>query len=128
MSGAASVVDPPAHSAATPGERWFVYMVRCADGSLYTGITTDVERRLLEHRASGSKAARYLRGKGPIELVLNVEAGDRVLAAKTEYRIKQLAKADKEKLLSGDLAIPWAVNPEAAETETAETGHGEKNG
>ena len=48
---------------------WFIYIIRCADGSLYTGITTDVSRRFAEHARSGPRAARYLRGRGPLTLV-----------------------------------------------------------
>lgn len=71
-----------------------VYMVRCRDGSLYTGIAIDVERRLAEH-ADGNKGAKYLRGKGPLKLVLQQEIGDRSLATRIEHRIKQLSREEK---------------------------------
>jgi putative endonuclease len=74
---------------------WSVYLLRCADGSLYTGIATDVSRRLAEH-AEGEKGAKYLRGRGPLELVFHQEIGDRGLALKVEHRVKRLPKADKE--------------------------------
>ena len=76
---------------------WSVYLLRCADGSLYTGIATDVSRRLAEH-ADGEKGAKYLRGRGPLELVFHQEVGDRSLALRIEHRIKRLPKACKEDL------------------------------
>ncbi len=76
---------------------WSVYLLRCADGSLYTGIATDVSRRLTEH-AEGEKGAKYLRGRGPLELVFHREIGDRSLASRIEHRIKRFPKAHKEDL------------------------------
>lgn len=81
---------------------WSVYLVRCADNSLYTGIATDVARRFAEHQAQGSKTARYLRGRAPLTLVFQCPAGDRSAALKLEYRIKQLPRADKLRLVAGD--------------------------
>ena len=81
---------------------WFVYMIRCGVGTLYTGITTDVERRLAEHRSQGPKAARYVRGRAPLELVYTCEMGTRSEAAREEWRIKQLGRAEKEELLRGE--------------------------
>jgi len=78
---------------------WYVYMIRCRSGALYTGITTDVDRRFAEHQASGPKAARYLRGRGPLHLVLTVQAGDRGAALRLEHRIKGLRRAQKEVLI-----------------------------
>ena len=77
---------------------WNVYIVRCADGSLYTGIATDVTRRLDEHRQS-ERGAKYLRGRGPLELVFSGVASDRSHASRVEHRIKRLSKARKEALL-----------------------------
>ncbi len=81
---------------------WFVYIVRCGNGSLYTGVATDVTRRLTEHQANGGRGARYLRGRGPLELVLEREVGDRGRALKVEGRIKRLPKGRKEQLLRDD--------------------------
>lgn len=83
---------------------WFVYMIRTAGGQLYTGITTDVQRRLDEH-TSGSKGARFLRGKGPLELVWQCSVPDRSVASRLEYRIKQLSRKDKHRLLAGSLDV-----------------------
>ena len=78
---------------------WFVYMIRAADESLYTGVATDVERRLKEHR-DGVRGARYLRGRAPLELVYQCELEEQGLALRVESRLKKLPKADKESLVS----------------------------
>ena len=78
---------------------WYVYMIRCMSGALYTGITTDVDRRFAEHQAAGPRAARYLRGRGPLQLVLTVHVGDRRVALRLEHRIKRLPRAQKEILI-----------------------------
>jgi len=74
-----------------------VYLVRCRNGSLYTGIAIDVERRFSEHE-SGLKGARYLRGKGPLQLVFQERIGDRSLALQIEARIKRLARGEKRNI------------------------------
>lgn len=71
-----------------------VYLLRCCDGSYYTGIATDVARRISEHEDS-PKGAKYLRGKGPLTLVFQREIGNRSLAARVECRVKRLPKAVK---------------------------------
>jgi putative endonuclease len=78
--------------------KWQVYLLRCADGSLYTGIATDVERRLDEHRNS-RKGAKYLRGRGPLSLVVSCTTGDRSQASRAEHRIKRLSRSEKEVLV-----------------------------
>jgi len=80
--------------------RYSLYILRCADDSLYTGIATDVERRLSEHR-DGKRGARYLRGRAPFEIVFQHNAGDRGSAQSLEYRVKRLSKAHKEALVCG---------------------------
>jgi len=85
--------------------RWHVYLVRCRDGALYTGIATDVSRRLAEHEQGAGKGAKYLRGKGPLRLVLNKAVGRRGLALRVEARIKRLPKARKEELIGQDALI-----------------------
>ena len=81
-----------------------VYMVRCADGSLYTGIATDVARRLSEHQSS-TKGAKYLRGRGPLRLVFAQAVGDRSNASRVEHHLKALAKTDKEALVKGVMTL-----------------------
>ena len=79
--------------------KWWVYVVRCRDRSLYTGIALDVERRIAEHRRGGRKGAKYLRGRGPLRLVLAREIGAKSLALRVERRVKRLRKAEKEALI-----------------------------
>jgi putative endonuclease len=67
---------------------WYIYMIRCRDGSLYTGITTDVDRRFAEHREGGNAGAKYLRGRGPLVLVFQKRLGSRSLALVVESRVK----------------------------------------
>ena len=74
---------------------WHLYMLECADGRLYTGITTDPARRFAEHSAGGIKAAKALRGKGPLRLVFAQPVGTRSAALSAEYRLKQLSRAEK---------------------------------
>jgi len=73
-----------------PASLWSVYLIRCGDGSLYTGIATDVDRRFSEHESQGPKAAKYLRGRLPLEIVFRKEIGTRSEASKEELRIKSM--------------------------------------
>ena len=75
---------------------WKLYMLRCGDGSLYTGITTDVQARLEVHRSG--KGAKYTRGRGPLELVYSEECGTHSDALKREFAIKALTKEEKMRL------------------------------
>ena len=84
---------------------WSLYIIQCADASFYIGITTDVARRFSEHQASGPKSAKYLRGRGPLQLVFQTEIGDRSLASKYEYACKQLSRSQKRALIAGDVQI-----------------------
>ena len=72
---------------------WYLYMLRCGDGSLYTGITTDVEKRLEQHRSG--KGAKYTRGRGPLELVYREECGSHSDALKREWEVKGLSRQEK---------------------------------
>ena len=76
---------------------WYLYILRCKDGTLYTGITTDVEKRLEAHRTG--RGAKYTRGRGPLELVYREECGDHSAALKRELEIKKLPREEKEKLI-----------------------------
>lgn len=87
-----------------PGE-WWVYVIRSRDGSLYTGVTTDVSRRFKEHQAGGRKCARYLRGKAPLELVFHSPIGLKREALRVEKRLKKLAKPEKEALVLGKMTL-----------------------
>jgi len=77
-----------------------LYIVRCADGTLYTGIATDVDRRLTEHK-SGLRGAKYLRGKGPLQLVFSEVVGSRAAASQIEYQVKKLSRLKKLELIDG---------------------------
>jgi len=72
---------------------WHLYVIRCGDGTLYTGISTDVERRLVEHNAG--RGARYLRGRGPLTLVRSWQCVDESAARRAEARFKRLRRARK---------------------------------
>lgn len=80
---------------------WTVYILECADGSLYTGITTDLTRRIAEHGAGkGEKGARYTSGRGPFRLVHQESHKNRAEASKREASIKAMTRAGKLALIS----------------------------
>jgi len=79
-------------------KNWYLYIVRCSDGSLYTGVTTDIDRRILEHNY-GMKAAKYTRSRRPVRLVYEESCKDHSTALKREYQIKRLSKEKKENLV-----------------------------
>jgi len=78
--------------------QWYVYMIRCKSGMLYTGITTDVERRFTQHQTG--KGAKFLRGKAPLSLVYSAKVGTHSQALKLELNIKKWSKSKKEALIS----------------------------
>jgi putative endonuclease len=82
-----------------PSDSWFVYIVRCSDNTLYTGVAKDLERRLQQHN-HGNDGAKYTRARRPVELVYRETAGNRALAQQREYRIKQLSAAQKRRLIA----------------------------
>lgn len=85
-------------------DRYSLYIVRCADGSLYTGIARDVDQRLAAH-AGGVRGAKYLRGRAPFELVFRQVVGSRSVAQRLEYRVKALTRARKLDLVAGVVAL-----------------------
>lgn len=91
----------------TPQSQWQLYLVRTNSGSLYAGISTDPERRLRQHCGELSGGARALRGKGPLTLVWTFTALNRSHASMLEYQLKQLKKADKERLIQGHWQPDW---------------------
>ncbi len=82
---------------------WHLYLIRCGDGSIYTGVSTDVSRRLAEHRSG--KGARYLRGRGPLILARKIRVGGRGDALKVERKVKRMPRARKEKLDRGKIRL-----------------------
>jgi putative endonuclease len=83
-----------------PNKKWYVYILKCADDTLYTGITTDVNRRLNEHNKG--TGAKYTKTRLPVVLMAVSEASDRSEASKEEYRIKQLTRKEKLLLIDGN--------------------------
>jgi putative endonuclease len=84
-------------SAATAAD-WQVYILKCFDGSLYTGITTDIEQRLTTHNAG--KGAKYTRGRLPVKLLYAEPADNRATASQREAAIKKMNRAEKLRLIS----------------------------
>mgnify|MGYP001243643620 CR=1 FL=1 len=79
--------------------KWHVYLLRCADDSLYCGITTSLQRRVYEHNYS-KKSSKYTRSRRPVELVWSTTVDNRSQASKLEARIKKMSKKIKEQLVS----------------------------
>ena len=78
---------------------WYLYIVRCRDGTLYTGISTDVDRRLAEHRKGGDAGSKYLKGRAPLTLLFQKKLGSGSLALKVERRVKMLTRKKKEQMI-----------------------------
>jgi len=89
----------------TPSQCWHVYIVRCSDKTYYTGITTDLSRRIEEHN-SCRKGAQYTRSRRPVQLVYFEYAPSRSIAAGREYQIKKLTAAGKRQLIQKSLRLP----------------------
>lgn len=85
---------------------WSVYILRCSDSTLYTGITNDLSRRVDEHNGNDRLAARYTRGRRPVELVYTEVCDGRGKAAQREYAIKQMRRQTKERLIA-DQSQQW---------------------
>jgi putative endonuclease len=79
--------------------RWYLYVAKCSDGSFYTGITTDVARRLNEHNTASS-GAKYTRSRRPVELVFHEEYSSQSEALKAEYSFKKLSRKQKLRIIS----------------------------
>ena len=82
---------------------WYLYLVRCGDGTIYTGISNDVPRRLAAHRAG--KGARYMKGRSPLVLARQIRVGPVGDALKAERRVKRMSPARKEKLIKGKVRL-----------------------
>lgn len=80
---------------------YFVYILKCSDGSLYTGIAKDVNKRLQEHNSS-DKGAKYTKARRPVKLLYSEDANDRSEASKREYAIKKLNRLQKLNLITQD--------------------------
>lgn len=91
---------------AEPEVVWHLYVLRCGDGSYYTGVTTDIERRVREH--GQGRASRYTRTHQPVELVHREACGTRSQALSRECAVKSLSRAKKDDLIAGRAAVPKA--------------------
>ena len=94
---------------------WYVYLLRCADGSLYAGITTDLERRLAEHNAEKT-GAKYTRARRPVRLVWSESATDRAVASRAEHALRTLSRREKESMITAaggvDLGVVARLKPQ----------------
>lgn len=90
---------------------WSVYILRCSDGSLYTGIAKDVARRVLEHNVNDVLAANYTRSRRPVTLVYQEGLDTRATASKREYEIKQMRRQGKIALIAAAGAVVSALHP-----------------
>lgn len=81
------------------GAEWYLYMLLCGDGTLYTGITDNVPRRLAAHRSG--RGAKYTRGRGPLTLVYTEQLPDRSAALRREREVKKLTRGEKDLLRAG---------------------------
>ncbi len=84
---------------------WYLYIIECRDGSLYTGVTMDVQRRFDEHLAQGAKSAKYLKGRGPLKLVFSALVGEKSKAYRLERKVKSLPALRKHDLVRGQMSI-----------------------
>ncbi|MDJ0596284.1 MAG: GIY-YIG nuclease family protein [Pleurocapsa sp. MO_226.B13] len=84
---------------------WSVYIIRCGDNSLYTGISNNVAKRFAVHQSGNAKSAKYTRSRHPLELVFSTEIGTKSAASRVEYQIKQLSKQNKESLVIGKISL-----------------------
>lgn len=82
-------------------KKWYLYILKCRGESLYTGITTDLERRIEAHRCG--KGAKYTRGRGPLELVYTEECADHSAALHREMEVKALTRKQKLALIAGEI-------------------------
>jgi putative endonuclease len=89
---------------------WTVYIIRCSDGSLYTGVTTSLERRFQEH-CSRPRGAKYFHGRKPLEVVYREQGHSRSSACRREWAIKKLSRQEKLRLLAGEALAPQSRAP-----------------
>ena len=87
--------------------QWYVYLIRCADNSLYTGVTTDPKRRVREHNGEPKgNGAKYTRNRRPVTLAVAIPLPSKVDVYQAEYAIKRLSKSEKEAVVSLGLEYP----------------------
>jgi putative endonuclease len=103
---------------------WLVYLARCADDTLYCGVTNDLLARVAAHNAG--KGARYTRSRAPIEIVLTRACRSKIHAMRLEYRIKQLTRADKQRLVASPHLLPSLTRVKRTASRTPTPGRGSK--
>ena len=86
-------------------QTWHLYILRCKDGTLYTGITNDLTRRFEEHQSNSPKCAKYLRGRQPLTMIYHTDFKNKSLALKAELKVKKLTASQTKLLASGQLVI-----------------------
>lgn len=86
-------------------QEWWLYLIRMANGNLYCGVTTDVDRRFEEHSQGSLKSAKALRGKGPLRLVFTYRAESKQHAMQLEWKLKKYTKKQKEEIVAGILGL-----------------------
>lgn len=101
---------------------WYVYVVRCRDGSLYTGIAKSLEKRLAEHNSDNQLGAKYTRSRRPVKLVYQERCASRSLASQRESAIKRLSKLQKETLINPNCRPDYGTNPENSTKNGAKCG------
>ena len=84
---------------------WSIYIIRCGDRSLYTGVTNNVAKRFAVHQSGSSQAAKYTRTRHPLKLVFTAEIGTKSAAYSAEYHVKKLHKRQKESLVAGTISL-----------------------
>ena len=84
---------------------WHVYILRCADGTFYTGVAMDIERRMAQHNGVLAKGARYTRSRRPVKLAYQEKAANRSAACKREFVIKQLSRGEKIALIAKSVKL-----------------------
>jgi len=96
-------MQPDTELTAETTKPWFIYILRCADNSLYTGITLDVDKRLDQHNGIDKNGAKYTKARRPVQLVYQETSDSRSEACKRECAIKSLCKSEKESLILASL-------------------------
>ncbi len=89
------------------GPPWFIYMIRLGNGHLYTGISLDPARRLLQHQGIKAGGAKALRGKAPLQLIWQHQVPNKMIASQLEYQLKRWSKSDKEALITDTSGLKW---------------------
>ncbi|MBE9043724.1 GIY-YIG nuclease family protein [Pleurocapsales cyanobacterium LEGE 10410] len=84
---------------------WSIYIIRCSDNSLYTGISNDVSKRFAVHQSGNARSAKYTRTRHPLQLVFAAEIGTKSAASSAEYYVKKLSKKKKESLVAGIISL-----------------------